>query len=162
MFRLNKLTDYGVVVLSQICLEDGALCSAQHIARRTGVPLPTVAKVLNILHRAHLVDSHRGAAGGYTLSRPASEIKVSDVIEALEGPIALTACAETAEGHCEVESLCPMRGSWDKVNRAIRDALARVSLAEMVGSQGAGLFTLAQEAAAAAGERSAAPAGTAP
>jgi len=161
MFRLNRLTDYGVVVLSQISLESGALCSAQHIARHTGVPLPTVAKVLNILQREHLVDSHRGAAGGYTLSRPANEIKVSEVIEALEGPIALTACVENAEGHCEVESLCPMRGSWDRVNRAIRDALERVSLAEMVGAQGGGLFTLAEEAAAAAGERPAAPAGTA-
>ena len=152
MFRLNRLTDYGVVVLSQMCLSNDPLCSAQQIARRTGVPLPTVAKVLNILTRENLVDSHRGATGGYTLSRPAQDIKVAEIIEALEGPIALTACAENAEGHCEVEATCPMRGSWDKVNRAIRQALEHVSLAEMVGN-GGGLFMLAEEAAAEVGGR---------
>lgn len=133
MFRLNRLTDYGVVVLTQICLSNNGLCSAQQISRRTGVPLPTVAKVLNVLTREGLVESQRGAAGGYALSRPADRIAVADIIEALEGPIALTACVESAGGHCEVESICPMRGGWDKVNRAIQNALHSVTLAEMMG-----------------------------
>ena len=132
MFRLNRLTDYGVVVLTQLCLSEG-LSSAQQIANRTGVPVPTVAKVLNLLTRASLVQSHRGATGGYSLTRPAEDIAVSEIIQALEGPVALTACVENAEGNCGVEAICPMRGGWEKVNRAIQDALGSVTLAEMIG-----------------------------
>ncbi|SDF69040.1 transcriptional regulator, BadM/Rrf2 family [Limimonas halophila] len=132
MFRLNRLTDYAVVVMSQLGPPDGALQSAQRIARSTGVPLPTVAKVLNTLTREGIVDSHRGAAGGYALTRPAAEISVAEIVQALEGPIALTACVDTAPGCCEAEGICPMRGAWNKVNRAIHDALTQVSLAEMI------------------------------
>lgn len=134
MFRLNRLTDYAVVVLSQMSLSRKGLSSAQQIANGTGVPLPTVAKVLNVLTREGIVESHRGASGGYALSRPASQIAVADIIEALEGPIALAACVDNAPGCCEVESLCPMRGGWDKVNQAIRKALEGVSLQDMMTS----------------------------
>lgn len=132
MFRLNRLTDYAVVVLSQMSLDRRGLSSAQQIAHATGVPLPTVAKVLNVLTREGLVESHRGATGGYALSRPATEISVADIIQALEGPIALAACVDSAAGCCEVESVCPMRGSWDKVNDAIRQALESVTLQDMM------------------------------
>ena len=131
MFRLNRLTDYAVVVMAQLALRDKATLAAGEIARDTGVPLPTVAKVLNALARDGLIVSHRGAAGGYGLSRPADEIAVADIIQAIEGPIALTACVDGSTNHCDVEDLCPMRGGWDKVNRAIRGALDRVSLADM-------------------------------
>lgn len=132
MFRLNRLTDYAVVVMSQLGPPNGALQSAQRIAGSTGVPLPTVAKVLNTLTREGIVDSHRGASGGYALTRPASQISVAEIVQALEGPIALTACVDTAPGCCEAEGICPMRGSWNKVNRAIHEALSQVSLAEMI------------------------------
>ncbi len=135
MFRLNRLTDYAVVVMSQMADKGGEVRKAPEIARDTGVPLPTVAKILNALTKADLVTSHRGAAGGYTLSRGAEDIAVSHIIEALEGPIALTACVEGAPDICEVESLCPMRGHWNKVNTAIRDAQDQVSLAEIAVSQ---------------------------
>ncbi len=124
MFRLNRLTDYAVVVMSQMSMNDSSLRSAQNISRDTGVPLPTVAKVLNVLTREGLVASHRGAAGGYALSRPAKEITVAEIIQALEGPIALTACVDSASGGCEAETFCPMRGTWNKVNDAIRGALS--------------------------------------
>ena len=131
MFRLNRLTDYAVVVMAQLALRDKATMAAGELARDTGMPLPTVAKVLNALARDGLIVSQRGAAGGYGLGRPADEISVADVIQAIEGPIALTACVEGSTSHCDVESLCPMRGGWDKVNRAIRNALESVTLADM-------------------------------
>ncbi|WP_422366663.1 SUF system Fe-S cluster assembly regulator [Pelagibius sp.] len=131
MFRLNRLTDYGVVLMSQMSLRGGELRSAQQISDDTAVPLPTVAKLLNLLSKAGLVTSQRGAAGGYALSRSPEEISVAQIIQALEGPIALTACVTGASDSCDVESLCPMRGNWDKVNTAIQDALTSVSLAEM-------------------------------
>ena len=131
MFRLNRLTDYAVVVMAQLALRDKATMTASEIARDTGVPLPTVAKVLNALARDGLIVSQRGAAGGYGLSRPAGEIAVAEIIQAIEGPIALTACVDGSTNHCDVEDLCPMRGGWDKVNRAIRGALDSVTLADM-------------------------------
>jgi FeS assembly SUF system regulator len=132
MFKLNRLTDYAVVVMSQMSCHPKELWTAPKIAQQTGVPLPTVAKLLNALAHGDLISSHRGAAGGYTLDRPADDISVAEIIQALEGPIALTACVDGASGGCEVESLCPMRGNWDRVNKAISGALSKVTLAEMM------------------------------
>ena len=134
MFRLNRLTDYGVVVLSQMSRSPKDLRTAPQISQETGVPLPTVAKLLNALAHEHLIESHRGAAGGYTLRRPAEEITVAEIIQALEGPIALTACVEGSEDDCGVAALCPMRGNWDRVNKAIHGALSEVTLADMATS----------------------------
>ncbi len=131
MFRLNRLTDYAVVVMTQMAAKNGDVRKASKIAQDTGVPLPTVAKILNALAKSGLVASHRGATGGYTLSRDAAEISVSQIIQALEGPIALTACVDGTEESCDVEALCPMRGNWNRVNSAIREALESVTLAEM-------------------------------
>ncbi|MCB2108467.1 MAG: SUF system Fe-S cluster assembly regulator [Rhodobacteraceae bacterium] len=131
MFRVNKLTDYATVVLIDIARSDVRL-STHHIAARTGIPLPTIAKLMKALGRASLVVSHRGAAGGYALGRPTGEITVADVIQAVEGPIALTACADTSEDHCGIESVCPVQGKWNRVNAAVLSALRDVTLAEMV------------------------------
>ncbi len=132
MFRLNRLTDYAVVVLSQMNEDDQGLASAQQLAEHSGVPLPTVAKLMNLLSRNGIVTSFRGASGGYCLSRPAEEISVAAIVEAIEGPIALTACAEGSPDPCDVQSLCPMAGNWNEVNRVIREALGAVSLNDMV------------------------------
>lgn len=130
MLRLNRLTDYGVVVMAQMASRDD-LRSAQQISDSTAIPLPTVSKILHTLSQAELVVAQRGASGGYRLVRSAGEISVSEVIQALEGPIALASCVDGAESHCDVERLCPMSGGWNKVNTAIRDALATVTLADM-------------------------------
>lgn len=134
MFKLNRLTDYGVVVLTLLAQQRPGICgpkSAQALAERGAMPLPTVAKILNLLAKGGLVTSQRGATGGYVLSRSASAITVADIVTALEGPIALTACADGSEESCDAERLCPMAGNWNKVNIAIRQALSDVSLADM-------------------------------
>ena len=131
MFRLNRLTDYAVVVMAQMSLSSERTNSAAHLAEATGIPLPTVAKLMNALARSDLVMSHRGAGGGYSLARPAHSITVADVIQAIEGPISIAACVEGSVEHCESEKLCPMRGNWQRVNDAIREALHSVSLSEM-------------------------------
>ena len=131
MIRLNRLTDYAVVVLSQMGRDPDRVHTTARLAEDSAVPLPTVSKLMKQLARAGLVTSRRGAAGGYVLSRPAAQITVVEVITALEGPIALTACVDGAVDHCDVEALCAMRGNWNKVNRAIETALASVSLADM-------------------------------
>jgi Rrf2 family protein len=97
----------------------------------TGVPEPTVAKVLKALAGAGLVNSQRGARGGYRLARPVREVSVADVITAIDGPIALTACVDGGNGSCDVESMCAVKGRWDLVNDAIHAALTGISLTDM-------------------------------
>ncbi len=140
MLKLNRLTDYAVVVMAQMAHRATSerpdhgepVLTAPSLARDSGVPLPTVAKVLSKLARANLVTSHRGVAGGYELARAPEQITMAEIIAALEGPIALTACVDGAESSCDVESLCPMRGNWNKVNSAIHEALAGVKLTDMM------------------------------
>ena len=131
MFRLNRLTDYAVVVMAQMAQQPVQVRTAPQISQDSGLPLPTVAKLLNALARDGLITSQRGASGGYTLGRPAGEISVAAIIQALEGPIALTACVSGSDDSCDVASLCPMNGNWNKVNLAIREALESVTLADM-------------------------------
>lgn len=131
MFKVNKLTDYAVVVLIDIACADGRR-SAHQVADHTGIPLPTVAKLMKSLNKAGLVASQRGATGGYALGRPQREITVADVIQAVEGPIALTACADTSDQECSMERTCLVQGKWNRVNTAVRAALSEVTLAEMI------------------------------
>lgn len=130
MLRLSKLTDYAVVVLVRLATLEGVQTSPG-IALATGVPEPTVAKVLKTLAAGGLVASQRGARGGYRLMRPLAAIPIADVIVAIDGPIALTACVEGSTTGCEAAGSCPMRGRWDPVNDAVREALTNISLADM-------------------------------
>ena len=130
MLRLSKLTDYAVVVLVRLASMDGVQTSPG-VAAATGIPEPTVAKVLKTLAGSDLVSSQRGARGGYRLNRPLEAIPVADVIAAVDGPIALTACVEGSPLECESKGSCPMRGRWDPVNDAIHSALSRITLADM-------------------------------
>jgi FeS assembly SUF system regulator len=135
MFRLSKLTDYAVVVLVGLARNEtraaspGAVQTSPGISLATGIPEPTVAKVLKAMAGKGLVTSLRGARGGYRLNRRLDSIPVAEVIEAIDGPIALTACVDG--GGCESQCLCPMRGRWDPVNAAIRAALGAITLADM-------------------------------
>jgi FeS assembly SUF system regulator len=140
MLRVSKLTDYAVVVLVRLsadnaCLAgqggEGPVQTSPAISAATGVPEPTVAKVLKALSTAGLVLSQRGARGGYRLQRPLETITVADVITALDGPIALTACVDGGPGGCEVHQCCAVRGRWDLVNDAIRQSLSGITLADM-------------------------------
>jgi len=130
MLRLSRLTDYAVVVLVRLASGE-AVQTSPGIARGTGIPEPTVAKVLKTLAGAGLVASQRGAHGGYRLVRPLHALPISAVITAIDGPIALTACVDGASGACEAEKLCPVRGRWDQVNDAIQQALSGITLADM-------------------------------
>ncbi len=132
MIRLNKITDYGVVVLSFLATRRGATVTTAEVAADTGVPVPTVAKILKILARAGIVASLRGAGGGYALARPAAEITIAQIVEALEGPIVLAECVDGSENQCGVEMLCPMRGGWNRISEAIAAALSEVTLLDMI------------------------------
>ena len=130
MLRLSKLADYAVVVLVRLSHAEGCQTSPG-IAAITGLPEPTVSKVLKALAGSGLVRSQRGARGGYQLARPLSRIPVADVVAAIDGPIALAACVDGGAGGCVSEEMCPVRGRWDPVNQAVMEALTRITLADM-------------------------------
>ena len=131
MIRLNKMTDYAVVLMTELALTGEIMASAD-LARRTTIPQPTVAKLLKELAQGRLTVAQRGRAGGYGLGRPAEDISVAQIIEVVEGPLAVTACIDGTHDNCAYEQTCPMNGRWEMVNTVIRRALNEVSLAEMV------------------------------
>ena len=130
MLRLSKLTDYGTVAMTHIAREPDRVHAAAELAATMGLAVPTASKILKMLARAQLLQSVRGAKGGYMLSQPAGEISIADIIDALEGPIGLTECSVIA-GLCALEGSCSVRGNWQRINRVIRDALAQMTLADL-------------------------------
>lgn len=131
MIRITRLTDYGIVLMSHLAAAPHRHFAAPDLAAEAHLPVPMVSKILKQLARAGLLDSHRGAHGGYALARPAEDISVVEIITALEGPIAVTECTEDAPGVCSAEPFCPVSSNWRRINRAIREALGSVTLAEM-------------------------------
>ncbi len=133
MLRITKLTDYGTVVLAHLAAHGGSVCSAADVATTTGLALPTVSKLLKSLARSGLVTSTRGANGGYRLSRSPHEISAADVLDALEGPVAITECSGS-DSHCEHEGVCSVGGAWQRINIAMRRALDDISLSDLLRS----------------------------
>lgn len=131
MIRLSKVADYGIVLMTHLARQPGRQQAAPEIAAATAVPQPMASKILKALARAELLASQRGAHGGYGLARDAGDITVAEIIEALDGPIALTECVEAASSTCDLERLCPARGNWQRISGAIREALDGITLAEM-------------------------------
>ncbi len=131
MLRISKLTDYGIVLLVHFAREeDGASLNAREMASAAGLPLPVVSKMLKSLAGADLLRSQRGSRGGYQLARKPGDVSVAEIIEALEGPIALMNCV-AGPGHCDQESLCGLRTPWQRINRVVQQTLHAVTLAEL-------------------------------
>lgn len=131
MIRLSKLADYGIVMITNMARHPQEQHNAAEIAAASHIALPMASKILKALTRAGLLTSHRGAKGGYGLARGAENISIAQVIVALEGPIALTSCVEHGPGGCGIESLCPARANWQRINDAISSALEDITVAEM-------------------------------
>lgn len=131
MIRLSRMADYGVVVMTYMAMRAHRTQTTHQVAQATGLPEATVGKLLKVFAREGLLESHRGVHGGYELTRAAEDVTVADIVTAVEGPIALTLCVDDHPGSCDVESLCPMRGGWNRINSALREALEGVSLAAM-------------------------------
>lgn len=130
--RLSSLADYAVVLMSTAARHGcGARLSATALAQETGIALPTTQKLMQKLAQAGLLGSLRGSGGGFKLTRPAAAITLADIIEAIEGPIAMTACVETGRHDCALESGCQTRPHWGAVNGAVRGALAAVPLTQL-------------------------------
>ena len=132
MLRISKLTDYATVILAALAVEPEQVRTATALAEQTRIAAPTVSKLLKQLQRAGLVASTRGLHGGYQLSRPATQISAAAILDALEGPVALTDCS-AGHGNCRIEATCRVSKVWQRLNLAIRRSLYEVSLAQLAG-----------------------------
>jgi FeS assembly SUF system regulator len=136
MLRISRLTDYATVILAALAGEPGRVQTAAALAESTHIAAPTVCKLLKQLQRAGLVLSTRGLHGGYQLARAASQISAAAILDALEGPVALTDCS-AGHGNCEIEDSCRVGRVWQRLNLAIRRSLYDVSLAQLAGLEAA-------------------------
>lgn len=133
MVRLGKLTDYGLLLLTCVARTQGeALRTARDLAAESGLPLPTVSRLLQELLKSGLLHSQRGTKGGYSLARKAGEISIVDVVAALEGPIALTECSTEVTGMCDLEPSCPIKSNQRVINQAVRGILETITIADLV------------------------------
>jgi len=132
MLRISRLTDYATMVLATLAEEPERVQTATALAEHTRIAAPTVSKLLKQLQRANLVTSTRGLHGGYQLARPAVEISAADILDALEGPVALTDCS-AGHGNCGIEETCRVGRVWQRLNTAIRRSLTEVTLAQLAG-----------------------------
>jgi FeS assembly SUF system regulator len=131
--RLSNLADYAVVLMSAAARQCGSVAiHAGMLAEQTGIPGPTAQKLVSSLARAGLLVASRGSGGGVRLARPAAAISIADIIEAVEGPIALTACCDERRHDCGFEGACQIQPHFSVVNEAVRGALAGISLASLV------------------------------
>lgn len=131
VIRINRETDYGVVLAAYMARHNQPPYSASQLAKAHQLPLPTVSKILKSLSRAGLLISQRGARGGYALARDPSAISAADLIIALEGPVAITECSGEDSPQCGHHCRCAVSGHWQRINHAICQALAAISLAEL-------------------------------
>lgn len=134
MLRISKLTDYGTVVLACLASTPGQRLTATEVAERTRLALPTVSKLLKSFHRAGLLTSTRGVRGGYQLARPAAAISAAAIIDAIEGPVAITECSGQ-HSTCAHEVSCSTGSAWQRINGAIRRSLDEISLAQLSGQE---------------------------
>ena len=129
--RLSNLADYAVVMLAAAARAGSTRLSATSLAEETGLPLPTVQKLVGRLAAAGVIVSSRGTGGGFDLARSPENISLADIVEAVEGPIAMTACVEQGRHDCALETDCRVKPHWGAVNDALKGALAGVSLATL-------------------------------
>jgi FeS assembly SUF system regulator len=133
MIRLGKLTDYGLVLMSEIARRPPTeLHTARDLAEQCRLPLPTVSKLLKTLLQNGLLASHRGTKGGYNLAREPQLISVAEIISALEGPLALTECSMDVAGLCDLESSCRIKDNQRVINQVVRGALESVMLSDFI------------------------------
>ncbi len=131
MLKLSKITDYATVILSHLAKQPDSILTAQEISDATGITQPTVSKILKQLAKARLLISVRGAKGGYQLAYTPKSISVAQVINALEGPIALTECS-TSQKNCHQVADCEIQRNWSLINQKIYAALDSVTLADLI------------------------------
>jgi len=135
VIRLNKLTDYCIVLLIHITrTADGSPQNARDLSEMSKLPLPTVGRLLKKMVNAGFLESYRGVNGGYSLALPATGITVAEIVRQLEGPIGMTECSCVVDiPDCAQDGECPALTPWQTISATIADSLEKISLADMAG-----------------------------
>lgn len=131
MFKVARLTDYGVVLLRYLATETEVL-SARDLAEKSGLPLPTVSKLLKVLAKHKIIKATRGIAGGYQLVHLPKEISLLRLIEVFEGNQGLTSCLSTSHARCQIDKQCQQRFGWQVVHQKIARLLEEIPLSELI------------------------------
>ena len=132
MFKLNRMTDYAIVVLGALAHRQGEILATAQLAELTGLNPPTVAKVAKTPMAADLLEAQRGVGDACRLVKPAAATSLVQIVEAMEGPIAVNDCVDGAQAPCVVSNCCFMSRNWNRVNLAVRNALSDVSLEDLI------------------------------
>ena len=132
MLRFSKKADYALIAMKHLALrDDTGSSSAREIAELYAIPIELMAKVLQRLVRRGLLASHQGTRGGYKLARKPTEMSVADVIQAIDGPVTVTACSTDDDGQCEQFARCNVRDPLWKVRQRILTALGECTIADL-------------------------------
>ncbi len=129
MLKISKLADYAIVLMSHLVSSRGRF-SATQLAKSAHLSVPTTSKVLKLLQDAGLLNSERGASGGYYLAREARAISVAEIIAVMDGKTTMTECGHSVN-QCEHESHCNLKANWRLINKAIDSVLSNISLEDM-------------------------------
>ncbi|WP_322628135.1 SUF system Fe-S cluster assembly regulator [Halothiobacillus sp.] len=130
MLKISRMSDYAIVLLTTLAQGKTVQSNARALSEQTGLSQPTVGKLLKTLTTNRLLRSQQGRHGGYSLARAAASISLADIIEAIDGPIAMTECFST-DHDCEREANCSVRPHWYAINQGVRELLTCTTLATL-------------------------------
>lgn len=130
MLKLAKLADYGLVIAASLVDIAEPRLKLEQVSERTGLPVPTVRKIMKLLVDGGVVRSERGVNGGYLLAAPPQQISVAQVVRAVEGGVALTECCRE-DSLCEVMHACNVHTNWSVINQTVNTLFSRISLRDM-------------------------------
>ncbi len=132
MIKVSRMADYAILLVCKMSSVEDKVYSAHELSTITALKITTISKILTKLTKAKVTNSIRGVAGGYKLMMKAEDISICDIIDIIDGQVALTVCVDEDKNHsCDLESMCPSQGNWQVINNTVRNALNSVSIAEM-------------------------------
>lgn len=132
MIKVSRMADYAILLVCKMSGDEKKVYSAHDLSIQTKLKITTISKILTKLTKANITSSIRGVTGGYKLVMQAEDISVGNIIDIIDGKVALTVCVEEGENHnCDLVSLCPSQSNWQIINNTVREALNSVNIAEM-------------------------------
>ena len=124
MIKVSRMADYAILLVCKMSNDENKVYSSQELSIATSLKITTISKILTKLTKANVTDSIRGVSGGYKLTMQAEDISVGNIIDIIDGKVALTVCVEEGENHnCDLVSLCPSQSNWQVINNTVREAL---------------------------------------
>lgn len=132
MLKISKLLDYGLLVVVTIAKNNDSPYSAAKVAEVTGLNIPTVRKLLNVLSCKSIVTSKRGTDGGYILTKSAKSIKVLDIVKAVEDNVRITECCDARRNDCSIMEKCTVHNYWKIMNKQVIEILSNTSIEDII------------------------------